>query len=307
MGRVVSLVRCADEASLVGSIEKAVDLIGFRPHKKVETVVIKPNLNYYWEAATGCTTDPRVVGALVDNLRKSYGEDIMIRVAEADASAMRTNHAFPMLGYTKLAQDKKIELFNLSKDDLKKEEVSVAGRNIEFEVPQSLLTADLFINVPKLKMMRVTKITCAMKNIFGCIATPRKFAYHPILEEAIVGINKILKPHLTVVDGLVALGRFPVKLDLMMASTDVFSIDWVVARIVGCNPKGVKFLKIAKSEGIGSTSGLKTDGEDIRQFINKFPREGFISQNLSWRLQFGLLRLYKKVSGDVIPPFLEEE
>jgi uncharacterized protein (DUF362 family) len=307
MGSLVSLVRCANEASLVASIEKATNQIGFQPYRKVKTVVIKPNLNYYWEAATGCTTDPRVVGALVDYLREAYGADIDIKVAEADASAMRTNHAFPMLGYTKLAEDKNIELFNLSKDDLKKEKVSVGRRIIEFEVPQSLMTADLFINVPKLKMMRVTKITCAMKNIFGCIGAPRKFVYHPILEEAIVGINKVLKPHLTVVDGLIGLGRFPVKLDLIMASRDVFSIDWTVAKIVGYNPRRVKFLKIARSERVGSPAGAITRGEDMRQFRNKFPGEGLISQRLSWSLQFGLLHLYKKISGDIIPPFLEEE
>jgi uncharacterized protein (DUF362 family) len=307
MGSPVSLVRCADVTDLVGSIERAVDLIGFKPERKVKTVTIKPNLNYYWEAATGSTTDPRIVGALVDYVRKSFGDDVTIRVAEADASAMRTSHAFPMLGYTKLAEEKNVELFNLSKDDLRKEKVSVGSCTIEYEVPQSLLTVDLFINVPKLKIMRLTKITCAMKNIFGCIATPRKFVYHPILEEAIVGINKVLKPHLTVVDGLVGLGRCPVKLGLIMAGLDVFSIDWIVAQLVGYNPQRVKFLKIARSEKVGSPAGVITCGEDMRQFRNRFPREGLIPQKLSWSLQFGLLNLYKKISGDVIPPFLEEE
>jgi len=308
MGSPVSLVHCdPNGGSLVSSIEKSVELIHFRPGKEVKTVVIKPNLNYYWETATGCTTDPRVVGALVDYLRGAYGQDLTIRVVEADASAMRTKHVFPMLGYDRLAENKGIELFNLSADNLKKEKVSVKGRNLEFEVPQSLLTADLFINLPKLKTMRMTKITCAMKNIFGCIATQRKLVYHPVLEEAIVGINKIIKPHLTIVDGLVGLGRFPVKLDLIMASADVFSVDWVAAQIMGINPRSVRFLKIAREESLGNPSGITTCGEDLNQFKKQFPREGLIPQKLSWSLQFGLLHLYKKVSGDVIPPFLEEE
>lgn len=64
-----------------------------------------------------------------------------------------------------------------------------------------------------------------MKNIFGCIGYRRKIVYHPFLDEAIVGINKVLRPHLTVVEGLVALGRYPVKLVLIMASADPFSVD----------------------------------------------------------------------------------
>jgi uncharacterized protein (DUF362 family) len=308
MGNPVSLVHYDPTgSSLASSIEKSVELIHFKLGKEVKTIVIKPNLNYYWETATGCTTDPRVVGALVDYLRGAYGQDLTIRVVEADATAMRTKHVFPILGYDRLAENKGIELFNLSTDNLKKEKVTVKGHNLEFEVPQSLLAADLFINLPKLKTMRATKITCAMKNIFGCIATPRKFAYHPVLEEAIVGINKIIKPHLTIVDGLVGLGRFPVKLNLIMASIDVFSIDWVAAQIMGINPSSVRFLKIARKESLGNPSGITTCGEDLNQFKKQFPHEGLIPQKLSWSLQFGLLHLYKRVSGDVIPPFLEEE
>jgi len=308
MGNPVSLVRCnPDKSELTGSVAKALELIGFNTKKKVNTAIIKPNLNYYWEAATGCTTDPLLVGAIIDYLREKFGRDLNIKVAEADASAMRTKHVFPMLGYDKLAEEKQVELLNLSEDVLRKEKVSVSGRNIEFEVPQSLLDVDLFVNVPKLKIMRVTKITCAMKNIFGCIGKPRKFAYHPILEEAIVGINKVLKPHLTIVDGLVGLGRSPVKLDLLMASVDVFSIDWVVARIVGYNPRRVKFLKIAMREKIGNPNGISTCGEDVEPFKRRFPGESFLSQKFVWDVQFKILRLYKRISGDVIPPFLEEE
>lgn len=307
MGSPVSLVSSkSNNGNLKSSIAKAFELIEFNVGKKAKTVVIKPNLNYYWEASTGCTTDPRVVSALIDYLRERYGADLEIKIAEADASAMRTKHVFPMLGYDKLAETKNVELFNLSKDFLKKEKVEVNGHEIEFEVPQLLVDADLFINVPKLKMMRVTKITCAMKNVFGCIATPRKVVYHPILEEAIVGINKVLRPSVTLVDGLVGLGRYPVKLDLLMAGVDVFSVDWTVARIVGYNPRRVNFLKIAMKEKLGTPNGIVIYGEDLNQFSKNFPGEGFPSQKLLWSIEFAILRLYKKLSGDIIPPFLEE-
>jgi uncharacterized protein (DUF362 family) len=308
MGSPVSLVRCSpDRRDLADSITRAINLVQFKIKNDIGTVIIKPNLNYYWEANTGCTTDPQVVGALVDGLRDRYGKDLTIKVAEADASAMRTKHVFPMLGYDKLAKEKNLELVNLSKDVLEKQKIKVEGHEIEFDVPRSLLNADLFINVPKLKAMRVTKITCAMKNMFGCIAAPRKFAYHPLLNEAIVGINKILHPHLTVVDGLVGLGRFPVKLNLIMASVDVFSVDWIVALIVGHNPREVRFLKIAMREKLGNPVGISTIGEQLGAFKKEFPREGLLSQKLLWSLQFRVLRLYKRLSGDVIPPFLEEE
>jgi uncharacterized protein (DUF362 family) len=211
LGDVVSLVRSQSPEEIKSSIYKAFDLIGYNVNKPVSQVVIKPNLCYYWDAATGYTTDPRVVSGIIDWVRDRFGEDIEIKLVEADASAMRTHLAFLILGYEKLAREKRVELFNLSEGQSIVEKLIVNYKKMEFKVPKILKEADLFINVPKMKIMRITRITCAMKNIFGCIVFPRKIVYHPYLNEAIVGINKILKPHLTLVDGLVGLGRYPIK------------------------------------------------------------------------------------------------
>lgn len=306
MGDIVSLVRVKDSADDIRrSILEAVDLAEFRFPSAVKSVAIKPNLAYYWDAATGYTTDPRVVAAIIDIIREECGEDVDIKVVEADASAMRTKYAFKVLGYETLAEEKKVELFNLSKGVLDEKTVQVGKREITFKVPQLLLDSDLFIDVPKLKLMRIVKITCAMKNIFGCIGKPRKIVYHPILNDAIVGINKVLRPHLTVVDGLVASGRFPVKLNLIMASVDPFSIDWVASQIMGYKPSSVKFLKIAMKEKIGDPEGIVTRGESIKEFAKTFPREGLISASSLWNIQFWLLKAYKKIVGDIIPPVFE--
>jgi len=264
-------------------------------------------LCYYWHATTGYTTDPRIVAGIVDCARERYGTDTYIRVVEADATAMRTKHAFLMLGYEKLAKEKNVELFNLSKDEKIQEKVRVNGHEIAFQIPQSLLKSDLFINVPKLKIMRDTKITCALKNVFGCIASSRKIVYHPILSEAIVGINKILRPNLTIVDGLVALGRFPIKLDLIMVSKDPFSIDWIASQIMGINPSKIKFLKIAMKEKLGNLNGIMTRGENPIAFKKVFPKESFFSSKRWWNVQLGLFKLYSKVVKDVVPPMLEKD
>lgn len=50
-------------------------------------------------------------------------------------------------------------LFNLSKDTLVEKTVQVNNREISFKVPERLWKSDLFINVPKLKIILATKIT----------------------------------------------------------------------------------------------------------------------------------------------------
>ena len=306
MGDIVSLVRTqSSEDGIKNSIAKALDLIDFNPKAALKSVAIKVNLCYYWNAATGYTTDPRVVAGIIDYVRETCGDDVDIKVVEADASAMRTKHAFLMLGYEKLAKEKSVKLFNLSNDGVTEQKVEVNGHEIALKIPESLLNSDLFINVPKLKIMRETKITCALKNIFGCIASPRKIVYHPFLNETIVGINKILRPDLTIVDGLVALGRFPIKLGLIMASTDPFSIDWIASQIMGYNPSRIRFLKIAMKEKVGTPEGTMTRGESIITFKKIFPKENFFSSKRFWGVQLRLLKLYNKIVKDVTHPSLE--
>jgi len=308
MRSVVSLVHVqgSEGKNIKDSISKALELIGFKLDCAVKSVIVKPNLCYYWDAYTGYTTDPRVVAGLIDYIREFCGEYVYIRIAEADATAMRTKYAFKVLGYEKLAKEKNVELFNLSEDTLIEKAVKVNNREIKFKVPRILLTSDLFINVPKLKIMRATKITCAMKNIFGCIGTPRKIIYHKFLSEAIVGINKILRPHLTVVDGIVALGRLPTKLNMIMAGTDPFAVDWIASKIMGYRPSTIKFLRIAINEKLGDPKSLSVKGEDVTKFAKDFPKQGLISTNFLWNLQFLFLKAYQKIVNDVIPPVLEE-
>lgn len=269
----------------------------------IGSIIIKPNLCYYWHASTGYTTDPNVVESLIDYLRGKLG-NVAIKIVEADATAMRTKHAFEMLGYTELAKEKGVELFNLSTDRIIERKIVVNNKEILFKVPSTILDADLFINVPKLKTMKATKITCALKNIFGCIASPQKVRYHSILHEAIVGINKILHPHLTIVDGIVALGRFPAKLNMLIASKDPFSTDWVAAQIMGYNPSRLGFLKIAKREKLVHPDKVIIVGENLEDFRQKFPRHNFMAATKE-NLQIRLLKAYCRITGDVLPPIME--
>jgi uncharacterized protein (DUF362 family) len=306
MGSPVSLARTKNvSGNLKDVVSRALAEIDFKAPDSVETVVIKPNLCYYWNSSTGNTTDPKVVAGIIDYFRDVYGENTRISVVEADASAMRTKYAFPVLGYTRLAEKKKVHLTNLSEEELAETTVTVDGQNLTFKIPQLLLKSDLFINVPKLKVMRDPIITCAMKNLFGANGAKRKNRYHKFLSEAIVGINKILHPHVTIVDGIFALGSHPIRLDLVMAGTDPFSVDWVASQAMGFEPLKIPFLKLAIKEKVGSIEGIKILGEKPTSIGRIFPKPS-VSTKYVWRLRFAMLKAYKRLSGDVVPPVLEE-
>lgn len=289
------------------AVQRAFDLLDFNFSDKIEKVVIKPNLCYYWDYSTGETTDPRVVSAVIDRVRSQAGKDVSIFVAEADASAMKTKYSFKVLGYEKLSQAKDVKLVNLSDGDIVDVKVKVRDKEFVLPINKFLLKADLTINVPKLKTHNVAGITCALKNIFGAIAKPRKYVYHNMLSHVIVGANKIVRSDISVVDGIIARGSGPKKLGVIVAGDNPVATDFVAAEIMGFNPKEIQYLSVAEKEiGNGNDIDLIEDYTKLTEIRNHFPSYNYFLHRWSWKLQLKMLKFYAAIVGDVIPPVLEQ-
>lgn len=290
------------------AVAKAFEVLNFNFNEKIKHIVIKPNMCYYWDYSTGETTDPRMVSAVIDFIRDCLGKDVSVIVAEADASAMKTKYAFKALGYEKLSRMKHVSLVNLSHGDIVDAKVKVGDEEFVLPINTLLLNADLVINMPKIKTHEVVGFTCALKNMFGAIAKPRKYAYHKRLSHVIVAANKIMRSDVTIVDGIIARGSCPRKLGVIIAGDNPLATDFVAAEIAGFNPRRIRYLKMAEKEGIGSTNGINIieDSVKITEIKSRFPSYNYFFHRLSWKLQLKLLKIYANTVGDVIPPFLED-
>ncbi len=288
------------------AVARSIDKLNY-DFSKGKTVYIKPNLCYYWNASTGETTDGRVVGAIIVYLKRKI-DGVSITVAEADASAMKTKFAFGILGYKDLCEKYSVPLQNLSEGNIVDRTVTVGNQNITLPFNEDLLNADLIINVPKLKTHNFVGATVGLKNIFGAISKPRKYSYHKNITNVIVAANKIVKSHLTVVDGLIVRGSCPKKLGVIMTGDNVLSTDYVAAKAMGFSPMRVPYLHLAAKEQIGPVTkiGVIEDGITLADVKKNFPHYSHRMHSLSWGLQLRLLRTYTSVSGDVLPPFLEK-
>ena len=290
------------------SVTRALELLNFGFNCKIEKVVIKPNLCYYWDWSTGETTDPRVVAATIDYVRERLGKKANILVAEADASAMRTKYCFGVLGYEKSCREKNVGLINMSEGDVIERKVVVEDKELTLPMNRVLLDADLVINIPKLRTHNIVEMTCALKNMFGAIAKPRKFSYHNVLPYAIVGANKLVKSGICLVDGLVARGSHPRKLGVLIAGDDPLATDFVAARIMSLNPWKIQYLNMAEKEKIGDVSNIHLieDNVKLKDVRNHFPGYNYLLHRISWSAQLKLLKTYARIVGDVIPPVLEQ-
>lgn len=307
---VIERVRSFDEHGIKDASFHAIDSTGFQCNQEINLVLIKPNLCYYWDYTTGETTDPRVVSAVIDYLRERINPQVDIKIIESDASAMRADNAFLILGYRRLAEQKKVELLNLSKEETIEKEAVINRRKIKLAFAKTLFEADLLVNVPKLKVGPFADghgphITCALKNFFGLISTPRKFVYHGNLSEVIVAVNKIVKPNLVVVDGVIAKGKRPKKLGIILGGTDNFSVDVLASKIMGYKPTSVKHVKLAGDEGLGQIPSLVLGSNDLSYLKSQFPRLNRRIFNLTWKTELFAVHAYAKLIGDVIPPVLD--
>ena len=274
---LVSLVKISKDAQnpMEQAISQSLSLIGYSFNKNIKKIVIKPNLCYYWDCTTGQTTEPQFVAELIDLIRQQTSPDVDIAIVESDASAMRCKYVFRMLGYEKLAQEKNVRLVNLTEDPSQNVAVSCNRNNYNFMVPKTIQEADLKINIAHIKYtVDPVKLTCALKNIYGCNPNPKKFKYHSDLGNVIVALNKAMKFDLCLIDNNIAAGIQPRKMGLVMASQDPVALDVAAAKIAWLNPSKIPYFEVAEREGVGKRAYV-AKGESLDYFRAMYPKHTF--------------------------------
>ncbi|NEQ53320.1 MAG: DUF362 domain-containing protein [Leptolyngbya sp. SIO3F4] len=227
-------------------------------NERVKSIAIKINLCDYRCAESGATTDPEMLGALIDVLHVHY-PDASILILENDATSLETWSAFKVLGIDRIARTHNAELFNVADDSWITKTIPNGVVFQELEVPQILETCDIFINFAKLKTNALTKTTGCLKNIFAFLRIKRKVVLHGNINQVLVDMNKVIKPDLCLVDGYIgmegmggpAYGR-PKRCELLVSGVNPVSVDACSARIMGFNPRRVKHIQLCSKAGLGS-------------------------------------------------------
>jgi uncharacterized protein (DUF362 family) len=142
------------------------------------------------------------------------------------------------------------------------------------EIPRRLIGENI-IHLPTMKTHVFTTMTGAMKNAFGGLLHERRHWTHSVIHETLVdllAIQKEIHPGVfAVMDGTFA-GDGPgprcmvphVK-NYILASADQVAIDAVAAKMMGFDPMGLKFIRLATEDGLGMGRFEEIDvvGEDI--------------------------------------------
>jgi uncharacterized protein (DUF362 family) len=215
-------------------------------------VGLKPNLVVSKPSRSGATTTPEVAEGAVRFLR-DHGVRT-IEILEGSSVGDSTRKAFRVCGYEDLARRHGLRLVDLQRDGSE----TVAVRGGELAVCPSVLRLDALVNLPVLKGHCQTAMSCALKNLKGCIPDAEKRRYHALgIHRPVALLNTVLRPVLTLADAIQGdpvfeEGGTPVRLDRLILGADPVLVDCYGAHLLGLDPRSVDYIMMAAELGVGS-------------------------------------------------------
>jgi uncharacterized protein (DUF362 family) len=233
-------------------VKKLLDRI--RPEQDLDQntlIGIKPNLVVPKPHTSGATTSPELIAGVIEYFQAKGFRKII--VMEGSWVGAHTPEAFQVCGYQALAKTYDIPLVDLQQDAYR--EYDAGGMRLK--VCRQAMAVDYLINLPVLKGHCQTVLTCALKNLKGCLPNAEKRRFHTMgLHKPIACLNKILKQDLIIVDGMMGdldfeEGGNPVRMDRMIAGVDPVLIDSYAAQLLGFDLAEIAYIGLAHQLGVG--------------------------------------------------------
>jgi uncharacterized protein (DUF362 family)/NAD-dependent dihydropyrimidine dehydrogenase PreA subunit len=252
-------------------------------------------------ALTGNSTDLRILVALIGCLKQRGYGNIVIGDGPNVGIDRRNINVFKRLRVDVLAQRLGVRCVNLNHDQ--SETVRISGQVVP--IARTALEAEFFVNLPKIKTHAEAMVSLCLKNMIGCVVGQDKRQIHKGLQENIVKLNGVLKPHLHIVDGLIAMegngpgdGR-PVRLDLLLSGDDPFLTDTLCARLIGIHWHEVVALRIAKDNGYLKDQYIQEiEGSvPVLRPLQRPPSRNILAKLADVRLLYPLKRLLRPLTS----------
>jgi uncharacterized protein (DUF362 family)/NAD-dependent dihydropyrimidine dehydrogenase PreA subunit len=150
-----------------------------------------------------------------------------------------------------------------------------------FDIATAVLESDALVSLSKMKTHALARITGAVKNQFGCVYGLNKAAFHVKLptgtqfSRMLVDLNRLLKPRLFIMDGIVAMegngprGGTPRPMNCLLFSTDPVALDATFCRLINLEPSYVPTIFYGKEYGLGTylEDEIELVGDPLASFM----------------------------------------
>ena len=241
-----------DAHSMTFSLMEAADVASRIPENAA--IVLKPNLVLDSSPENGATTHAGVLSGCLEYLLSHGFQNVCI--SESSWVGANTDRSFRACGY-----DRVCEKYNVPFYDLKKESSELVDTPFRpMSISSRILSADYLIDLPVLKGHCQTNMTCALKNLKGCLPDQEKRRFHSDgLMKPIAALASVVKPNLIIVDSLCGDLNFeeggnPVETNRMFLGFDAVQIDAYGCQLMGLPLEEVPYISLAESWGAGSSA-----------------------------------------------------
>jgi uncharacterized protein (DUF362 family) len=178
--------------------------------------------------------------------------------------------------------------------------------------PEGIRIPDYFIgknivHLPTVKTHMYTTTTGALKNAFGGLLSKYRHYTHTWIHETLVdllAIQREIHPGIfAVMDGTTAGNgpgprlMQPVVKNIILASADQVAIDAVAAQLMGFDPLGIKYIRLAHDAGlgVGDPREIELVGDDVAGENWGF-KVGYSTHTLlAWLSWYGPTRVFQKL------------
>ena len=296
-----------DKKQIEANVRKAIGLVkGLDGIKKGDIVLIKPNVCAPAEPDSPKITNKTVSTTIADMVREKGGRAIIAEsagVLDAD-----TEPCFEATGYAKL-REQGYELVDLKSKNIPTVKVPIPGGKSlkEVTLPKIVLDAKLIITVPVMKTHGSQGVTLGLKNMKGVLPDVTKKDFHRVfgIVQGVVDLMKVVKPGLSVIDGIVAMEGLgpmlgdPVELGTIVAGKDPVAVDAVAAAIMGFTPEEIPIIEAAGKEGIGVSdlNNIEIVGTLLKDVQRRFSRNQEIFASIPFPEGFNLIIDEKACTG----------
>ncbi len=218
------------------------------PLKNTKSVIIKPSI---YDPSLPGNTSMNMVRAVA----RMFGSLGPVKIVESDNLLRTTADAFSLSGYNALIEEQ-VELVNLTDADM----VSITFPGHYFKkrrMPNLFGPGGFLINVATLKTEpEICTVGAGIKNLFGLLPEPEKNIYHSSIDDVLMDILSIYRPHLSIIDltqlvvgdrkdGLVK------QVGGVVVGTDPVAVDAYCASLLGYDPMKISHLYTANKLGFG--------------------------------------------------------
>jgi uncharacterized protein (DUF362 family) len=244
------------------------------------TTILKDNITWHFPMPGANTTPWQLEGTILALRRAGFDDLVCVQNQTVVTNAFKGED---LNGYVPIFKQHNIPvLYNFRQEDMTWVPYRPKAEMLALDhiYPEGIHIPDYFlgkniVHLPTVKTHMYTTTTGAMKNAFGGLLSKYRHYTHSWIHQTLVdllAIQKEIHPGIfATMDGTTAGNGAgprlmePVVKNIILASADQVAIDAVAAKLMGFDPLGIDYIRLAHERGlgVGDVREIELLGDDV--------------------------------------------